>query len=65
MLEYLSAGTRLVWVVEPRTRSVAAYRSRTDVRVLTGSDTLGGHDVLPGFRLRVSDLFVPPDFPRD
>lgn len=65
VLEYLSAGTRLVWVVEPRTRSVAAYRSRTDVRVLTGSDTLGGHDVLPGFRLRVSDLFVPPDFPRD
>lgn len=65
VLEYLAAGTRLVWVVEPRTRSVAAYRSRTDVRVLTGSDTLGGHDVLPGFRLRVSDLFVPPDFPRD
>lgn len=33
VLEYLSAGTRLVWVVEPRTRSVTAYRSRTEVRV--------------------------------
>lgn len=64
VLEYLSAGTRLVWVVDPRTRSVTAYRSRTDVRVLTGSDSLGGYDVLPGFRLRVSDLFAQPDFPR-
>lgn len=65
VLEYLAAGTRLVWVVEPRTRTVTAYRSRTDVRVLTGSDILGGHDVLPGFRLRVAELFTPPDFPRD
>ena len=65
VLEYLAACTRLVWVVEPRTRTVTAYRSRTDVRVLTGSDTLSGHNVLPGFRLRVAELFAPPEFPRD
>ena len=64
VLEYLAAGARLVWVVDPRTRSVTAYRSRTDVRQVTGADTLDGHDVLPGFRLRVADLFAPPDFPR-
>jgi Uma2 family endonuclease len=63
VLEYLAAGTRLVWVVEPRTRSVTAYRSRTDVRMLSGSDTLGGANVLPGFSLRVAELFTPPDFP--
>lgn len=64
VLEYLAAGTRLVWVVEPRSRSVTAYRSRTDVRVLTGSDTLSGVDVLPGFGLLIEELFSPPDFPR-
>ncbi|MGH7558440.1 MAG: Uma2 family endonuclease [Gemmatimonadota bacterium] len=63
VLEYLNAGSRLVWVVEPRDRSVTTYRSRTDVQRLTGSDTLDGHDVLPGFRLEVADVFTPPDFP--
>jgi Uma2 family endonuclease len=64
VLEYLAAGTRLVWVVELRSRSVTTYRSRTEVRRLSGTDTLDGLDVLPGFSLRVADLFVPPDFPR-
>ena len=65
VLEYMSAGARLVWVVEPRTRSVTAYRSRTEVHRLAGTDTLDGHDVLPGIRLPMADLFSPPDFPRD
>lgn len=64
VLEYLAAGTRLVWVVEPRSRSVTAYRSRTDVSVLKEADTLSGLDVLPGFRLRLSELFALPEFPR-
>lgn len=65
VLEYLAAGTRLVWVVEPRRRSVTAYRSRTEVRVLKGADTLSGLDVLPGFRLSLNELFKPPVFPED
>lgn len=60
VLEYLVAGTRLVWVVDPRTRSVTVYRSRDQVRVLTGGDELDGADVLPGFRLVIGDLFAPP-----
>jgi hypothetical protein len=31
--------------------------------MLSGSDTLGGANVLPGFSLRVAELFTPPDFP--
>lgn len=64
VLEYLAAGSGLVWVVEPRGRSVTTYRSRTDVRTLTVSDTLEGGDVLPGFRLPISEIFAPPDFPQ-
>lgn len=63
VLEYLDAGSRLVWVVDPRGHSVTAYRSRTEVRVLKSDDMLDGDDVLPGFRLRVADVFTPPDFP--
>lgn len=60
VLEYLAAGTRLVWVVDPHSRSVTAYRSRTEVRRLTGPDTLDGLDVLPGFRLEIAELVEPP-----
>lgn len=57
VLEYLTAGTRLVWVVDPDNRSVTAYRSRDDIHLLTEADELDGADVLPGFRLAVSELF--------
>jgi len=59
VLEYLASGTRLVWVVDPATRSVAVYRSRADIRLLTEGDALEGGDVLPGFRLAVRELFEP------
>ncbi|MGH7589063.1 MAG: Uma2 family endonuclease [Gemmatimonadota bacterium] len=57
VMDYLDAGTRLVWVVEPRTRSVTAYRSLKQIRLLTGDDEIDGADVLPGLRLKVSELF--------
>lgn len=60
VLEYLAAGTGLVWVVDPRTRSVASYRGRKDVQLLTEDDTLDGGDVLPGFTLPISHLFARP-----
>jgi Uma2 family endonuclease len=57
VLEYLEAGTCLVWVVDPDTRSVTIYRSRNDVQVLTDKDALDGAGILPGFRLAISELF--------
>lgn len=59
VLEYLASGSRLVWVVDPATRTVAAYRSREDIRLLTEGDVLDGADVLPGFRLAIAELFEP------
>lgn len=47
--EYLDAGTRLVWVIDPEHRTAAAYRSLTDVRVICETDSLLGDDVVPGF----------------
>jgi Uma2 family endonuclease len=56
--EWVEAGCRLVWVINPRRRRVTAYRSLTDIVVLTVADALDGHDVLPGFRCPVADLFA-------
>lgn len=59
VLEYLASGSRLVWVVDPASRSVSAYRSRRDIALLTVEDALEGGDVLPGFRLPIAELFDP------
>lgn len=55
--EYFASGCRLVWLVNPRERTVVAYTSAGDVTVLTQGQTLTGGKVLPGFRLRLGILF--------
>jgi|SRR5882724_5786929 len=56
--EYLHAGTRLVWVFHPRTKTVSVYRANGTVQLLTGTEELDGEDVLPGFHCRLDELFV-------
>lgn len=56
--DFLDAGTRIVWIIEPRRRTVMVYRSRDDIRLLTEEDRLDGGDVLPGFRVEVGELFA-------
>jgi len=55
--EYLDSGVRLVWVIDPRSVRATAYRSLTEVREIGRDDYLEGEDVLPGFRVRLGDLF--------
>jgi Uma2 family endonuclease len=54
---YLAHGVPLVWVVRPRPRTVTVHPAGGEPRVLGEGDVLDGGDVLPGFRLRVADLF--------
>jgi Uma2 family endonuclease len=56
--DWLAAGTRMVWVVNPRRRSVTVYRSRTAIAILTPDDVLDGQDVVPGFGCRVGEVFI-------
>jgi Uma2 family endonuclease len=56
--EWLAAGCRLVWVINPRRRTVTVYRSLTDIAILTQADVLDGYAVLPGFRCPVADIFT-------
>lgn len=55
---YLAAGVPLVWWVDPERRAVAVYRQGALVAELRDGDALDGEDVLPGFRLPVSDVFA-------
>ncbi len=56
--EYLEAGVRMIWIVNPRTQSITAYRSRSQVQILGPGDTLAGEDVLPGFSVSVAEIFA-------
>ena len=55
--EYLEAGVRLIWVVDPATQTVTIYQSLQNVRILSSDQQLDGGEVLPGFRTKVSELF--------
>jgi Uma2 family endonuclease len=55
--DWLQAGVRLVWVVDPSAKTVAVHREGTTVRIYGEEDTLSGDDVLPGFECKVADIF--------
>ena len=55
--DYLEAGTRLVWVLDPVAKTVTVYRSKSDIELLTSEATLTGEDVVPGFTCPVENLF--------
>lgn len=54
--EYLEAGVRLVWVIDPQRSIAVVYRSLTDVAEIAIDEDLDGGDVLPGFRCRLREL---------
>jgi Uma2 family endonuclease len=56
--EYFSIGVRLVWFVDPRTRSVSVYTSPTRCKTLSSEDSLDGGKVLVGFKMPVARLFA-------
>jgi Uma2 family endonuclease len=55
--DYLRAGTRLMWVIDPDTRQVSIYSSSGPARWLSEGDTIDGGDVLPDFSCRVAEFF--------
>lgn len=55
--EWLEHGTRLVFVVNPRRRTVAVHRPGQRVQILGIDDALDGEDVVPGWKLPLRELF--------
>jgi Uma2 family endonuclease len=54
---WLQHGTRMVVVVNPRRRSVTVYQPARPVLFLSEQDELSGDDAVPGWSIRVQDLF--------
>ena len=59
--EYLRAGVRLVWVIDPENRTLLVYRANRTLAEFKPEDELTGEDVIPGFRCYVRDFFKPLD----
>lgn len=56
--EWLTAGVRVVWLIEAKTRTLTVYRADGTSSVLGQNETLSGEDVLPGFTFPLRLLFA-------
>jgi Uma2 family endonuclease len=54
--DWLDAGTRLVWVIDPERRIARVDRQNGTESSLGEADDLDGEDVLPGFRCKVTSI---------
>jgi Uma2 family endonuclease len=55
--EYFAAGTRLVWYIDLKARSVTVYTAADRSTVLDESQPLDGGDVLPGLSISIREIF--------
>ncbi len=55
--DYFEAGVKLVWYVDPPTRTVRVYRSPESFVTKSENEHLDGEDVLPGFRASIREWF--------
>lgn len=56
--DYLSAGTRAVWIISPKRKTVSIHRAGAETITLTENEMLDGQDIIPGFQYSVTKLFT-------
>ena len=57
--DWLTAGTELVWVIDPRHRLATVCRLDRTVDNLTDCDSFEGDAMLPGFTMSLSGILAP------
>ena len=55
--DYVARGVRLVWVVDPKKKTVTAHTPQSPPVTLGADDVLDAGDVIPGFSCTVSRIF--------
>ncbi len=55
--EYFESGAQEVWLLFPEVQEVHRYTGLLKVEVLRGDDVLSSESLLPGFQVRVAELF--------
>jgi Uma2 family endonuclease len=63
--DWLRAGTRLVWLIDPQRRVGAVHRADGSATALTEDDAFHGEDVLPEFSVSLQRLLTRPGGRRD
>jgi Uma2 family endonuclease len=59
MREYIANGAQLGWLIDPTTRRVYVYRPQAEVECRKNPSTLKGDPVLPGFTLKLAEIWEP------
>ena len=57
--EYLSVGVMAVLIVYPMERTIYVHESKSRVRAFNATDTLDVGNALPGFSVKIAELFAP------
>jgi Uma2 family endonuclease len=60
---FFSTGVQAVWIIYPTVQRVHVYDSAKESKILGVDDILHGGKVLPGFLLKLYDLFNIPNLP--
>lgn len=55
--EYFTAGTKLVWIIDPHFKVARVYRSPEQFSTISAEGSLDGETVLPGFSIKLDELF--------
>ncbi|MEX0777695.1 MAG: Uma2 family endonuclease [Phycisphaeraceae bacterium] len=55
---WLEKGSDAVWLVDPRRQTVTVYTASHPPMILHQDDTLEGNNLLPGFSVKVADIFA-------
>ena len=55
--QWLDAGAKLVWVIDPLRAHAVVYRENGDVTLVGADGALDGDPVLPGLALTLADVF--------
>ncbi|MCP5096417.1 MAG: Uma2 family endonuclease [Chloroflexi bacterium] len=61
LAEYFAIDVKIVWVVDPQLEQIHVYRDVDKMNLLQKTDALTGEDVLPGFEVALSEIFVPEE----
>jgi Uma2 family endonuclease len=63
--EYFQAGVRLVWLIDPVTRTATVCTTPEQAMHVDRDGVLSGGEVLPGFLLPLEELFARAEPPKD
>lgn len=54
--DWLTAGTPLVWIIDPKRRLARVYRQDGSETLVSADEALDGEDVVPGFTCRLAAI---------